>query len=356
MISMKKILFVSNKLYGGGSEQVLVNLANYFSDHAWEVRILSLLPGTPYPIGRNVDVHYYSVGKKGRLDKILWMRKEWKEFSPDAVISFEYFLNLYVICSGLLVRGRRKTRLVVSERNDPARRGGRFPVRQIRNLLYHFCDVLVCQTPAARAYFPASIQKNALIIANPVKAQLPEVHQGPRRKEIVNFCRLEKQKNLPLLIEAFAIFRKNYPDYHMTIYGDGSIYKELEQEILARSLQEAVTLHPAIPDVHERIRDAAMFVSSSDYEGLSNSMLEAMALGLPVICTDCPCYGASMIIQDNRNGMLVPVGNAMKIAEAMGRIAGDRQFAEGLSLEAAKTRDMYSIERIGAKWEEILHA
>lgn len=81
-------------------------------------------------------------------------------------------------------------------------------------------------------------------------------------------------------------------------------------------------------DVHEKIADATMFVMSSDYEGLSNALLEAMAMGLPCISTDSPPGGARMVIRNGQNGLLVPVGNKEKLMEAMDSIAANAEMAE----------------------------
>lgn len=103
-------------------------------------------------------------------------------------------------------------------------------------------------------------------------------------------------------------------------------------------------------DVREQIKDAAMFVLSSDYEGISNSMLEAMALGMPVIATDCPIGGSKMYIKDGINGLLVPVGDAQALAAAMDRLAGDAAFARQLGAEAAKVKENLAVSRIADRF------
>ena len=97
-----------------------------------------------------------------------------------------------------------------------------------------------------------------------------------------------------------------------------------------------------------------MFVSSSDYEGLSNSMLEAMAIGLPTVCTDCPVGGARMVIRDGENGLLVPVGDREALAAAMCRVADDRALAETLSQNGRTLREKLSIGVIADEWERLI--
>ena len=97
-----------------------------------------------------------------------------------------------------------------------------------------------------------------------------------------------------------------------------------------------------------------MYVNSSDYEGMSNAMLEAMAIGMPVICTDCPIGGANAVIKTNENGILTEVGNAKELCDAMKKIAGDKSFANKLSKNAAQIRYELSLENTAKKWMELL--
>ena len=125
-------------------------------------------------------------------------------------------------------------------------------------------------------------------------------------------------------------------------------------KIQEKNLDNTVFLHTAKPDIHTIVRDAAMFVSSSNYEGLSNSMLEAMAIGLPTICTDCPCGGAGMVIRDRENGLLVPVGDTEALCRALSEVAEDPALADKLSKNAVKIRDDLSVQRILEKWENVI--
>lgn len=346
---MKKILFVTNCLIGGGSERVLVAIANEMASRGHQVSILAYRDGDTYPLHPAVRVTtLHNEMRKPR--RIAGIRAEVLREKPDCVIAFEYFVSMQAViaCFGL------KPKLIVSERNDPAREGGGFPNRYIRNYLYRFCDVLVCQTPDAMDYFPGYIKKHACLIPNPIKEDLPEAFAGARTKTVVNFCRLQPQKNLPLLVDAFADFRKTHPDYTLVIYGNGDGKEALINHVAQRNQQDFVRLYPSAADVHQRILDAAMFVSSSDYEGLSNSMIEAMAIGLPTICTDCPVGGARMVIEDGQNGILTPVGDRAALTEAMCRVAENPELAEKLSKNGAKLKEKLSIGDVADQWERLI--
>lgn len=200
------------------------------------------------------------------------------------------------------------------------------------------------------------------IIHNPIKQGLPVPYIGQRKKTIVNFCRLSRQKNLLLLIQAFEMFNKEIPGYSLEIFAEttgaqNSEYKkELVDYIQKNSLNDCVHILPPSSNIHDIIWDSSMFVSSSDYEGISNSMIEAMAIGLPCVCTDCKGGGAREMITDGENGLLVPVGDTEKLKNAMVRMITEDGLAEKCSKNAAKIRETHSIEIISNKWIEVINS
>ena len=129
------------------------------------------------------------------------------------------------------------------------------------------------------------------------------------------------------------------------IYGQGKEEKRLESQIEELGLKDAVSLPGFAEDIHQKMLDAMLYVSSSDYEGISNSMLEALGMGVPTIATDCPVGGARMVIQNGVNGLLVPVKDANALYNAMKRIIEDKNFMEMISKEATKILKKYPLEK-----------
>ena len=107
-------------------------------------------------------------------------------------------------------------------------------------------------------------------------------------------------------------------------------------------------------NIYDEMNKSAMFVLSSDYEGISNSMLEALAMGLPSVVTDCPVGGAKMVIENNINGILVPVGDVQSMFEGMKKILDDKGFAKKLSKNAIKIRDKYPVDKIAKMWLDVM--
>ena len=273
--------------------------------------------------------------------------------NPDCVyipFGISYFEDVYYASKGI------NAKIIYAERNAPEVEFSKITSEKehIFTLLSK-TDGAVLQTDAELEFYGGKL-KNAVVINNPVKANLPEPFEGERRKVVVNFCRIAEQKNLPLMIDAFLEFHKSHPDYTLEIYGNTVEKNEEELKlkylkmISSLNAEEYIKILPPRADIHSVVRDCAMFVSSSDFEGLSNSMLEAMAIGLPCVCTDCLGGGAREMITDEENGLLVPMNNVDALAQAMCRMADDKKLSERCSENAAKVRQTHNVKTIAAKW------
>lgn len=346
---MKKILFIANHLGGGGAERVITILANMFKAKGHDVKVVSLNHDErSYHYG--VDVPVLEALADSKIGQITELRKVIKKVKPDTVIAFEYHIAMKTV----IAASGMKCKVIASERNDPHELEGQFVKKHLRNFLYGCADTLVCQTDDAKAYFSKRIQKKSVVIMNPIKDNLPKWDAENHNRTIVNFCRLSKQKNIPLLLEAFQQFHEKYPDYSLAIYGDGPEEQNIRNLIHKLGLEGAVFLTPFAKNIHEIASKCAMFVSSSDYEGLSNSMLEAMAMGMPVVCTDCPIGGARMVIEDGENGMLVNCNDKRELATAMCKIVMNKELRDGISNRASRIRSNLSLENILKKWDELI--
>ena len=217
----------------------------------------------------------------------------------------------------------------------------------------------VLQTNDELKFFGDSL-KQYTVINNPVKSDLPERFTGYRRNVVVNFCRIAKQKNIPLMIDAFMLLHKDFPDFRLEIYGntvadnEEALKADYINYVKEKGAEAFISFLPPRADVHNAIKDAMMFVSSSDFEGLSNSMIEAMAIGLPCVCTDCLGGGAREMITDGENGLLVPMNDVEQLYLAMKRMITDNSLREKCSLNAYKIRDQLTVEKISQKWLDFI--
>ena len=276
--------------------------------------------------------------------------------SPDA--SVITFLQPSIPITLFAAKGL-PNKIVISERGDPKRQmKKRFGYNFIKKY-YQRADAVVFQTNDAKAAYPENIAQKGTVIFNPINDKLPEPYHGKREKYVTTFCRISRQKNLSMLVEAFAEFHKKFSDYRLKIIGEPqndddrthlAEAKELAEKLL---ITDFIDFMPFSAQVHSLIIRDAIYVNSSDYEGMSNAMLEAMAIGMPVICTDCPIGGANAVIRNGENGILTEVGNAKEMSDAIIKVLSDKELSESLSLNAAKIRDELSLENISQKWMEL---
>ena len=352
---MKKVMFVCQSLGNGGAERVVSVLTDELSGADYRVFILTMTKEKQvYNINENVEIvaphKNYNAGILGKLQRVKIIRDEIIKHKIDVVVAFSHYNAMFsVIASyGLPVR------IIGSERNDPAQLKNRKILNSTRNILYKKLDCLVCQTDEAKAYFPNKIQEKTTIILNPISASIIDPYCGEKEKKIVTFCRLEPQKNLRMLIDAFEMLYEEYPDYELNIYGEGSERENLLNYIVSKGLVNVISIKPFCKDVHQKVMKATIFALPSNYEGLSNSMIEAMALGIPTVVTDCPCGGARMVIENNKNGIMVAVDDPKAMYEAFKKIIVSPKFAKELSNNGVKIRDKLNCKKIAKQWKKAI--
>lgn len=348
---MKKIVFVTGAMGRGGAERVISLLANFYVHLGTDVSILMLLHNrVEYELDERVKVINLS---KENVNAVLDMprligtvRSYVKREKPDAVVAF---MAQICLVTGFACR-ELKTRLIQSERIDPAAVGRGKIYEAILNYVYANGDVTVLQTKRARDYFPEKVRKNSVIIPNPIAVKCTAAEC--RRKRIVTAGRLTRQKNQAMLIEAFAALREKNPEYILDIYGEGPLQVELQAKIDALGLNGVAVLKGNVPNIHEEMADAEIFVLPSDFEGLSNALLEAMMMGLPCIATNCA--GCDEVIEDGVNGLLIPVGDTQALEQSLLQLVNDEKYARRIGRKASETTAKYEVNNVIDMWRDTI--
>lgn len=354
---MIKILFVIGSLYGGGAERVISVLSNTLCKK-YDVTILMILDNeVKYELDNKVKINTISLpsnltGLKRNIVRIKKMRDFIKENNPDIIISFLALINIFSILACMLT----PYKLILSERNDPKHEPKSFIMQFIRNILYSIRknNYFVFQTVYAQNCFAKKIRLKSKIILNPVKKGLPSYKIDKSIKKIVTVARLEEDKNIPLLIGAFNEIHKKYPEYILELYGKGTKEINLRELVKQLNLEENVYFKGFQENVHNQIINSKVFVLPSNYEGISNAMIEALAMGIPSIITDAPAYGARMFIKHEKNGFLINVNDQEKLVYYLKKIIEDEQLSEMISNNAKKINRLIDETIITEQWEKYI--
>lgn len=343
----EKIVFVIPNMTGGGTERVISLLSDRYIQMGYEVDIMQFA-GYEHAYVLNEGINDFSIAPQSHGSLIVAIKRIWdmrKYFrkNPDCYI-FAFCVNgtIFSVIATLL----HKRHLLVAERSSPL--SCKEP--HLRNWAYRHADAIAFQTADGISYFPKAIAKKAVIIPNAVAPDVPERYIGVREKKIVSVGRLSKEKNHSLLLNAFAIFYRKMPEYTLHLYGEGDCERDLRAQAKELQIEHAIVWHGFSSNAKQEIVNSAMFVLPSNYEGISNSMVEALGMGLPTIATDCPIGGARAYIRDGENGLIVPVGDKQAMADAMYRIASDEEFSKKLSENASKVKEQYSMESIARQF------
>ena len=358
-----KIMFFTLSLQNGGAERVLASLSNGMAKKDDVIVVTVYNNKDHYELDNSVKrvrldkkVRIEKSKLKNKLQKLSFKRiKKLVEVinneSPDVVIAFLPLPSFYIMMAKRLSKKIRKVPVILSERADPSREYSNKLVFVAMKKLFKYADGFAFQTKDARNFYNGIIKCKTAIIENPINEVFLN-HEIPkkRRKTIVSCGRLEVQKNFKLLIGAFADISKKFSEYTLEIYGDGGQKDELLAYANELGVKGKVFFKGRVDDLADRIADAGVFVLSSDYEGMPNALMEAMALGIPCISTDCPVGGPKTLIENDHNGILTKVGNRKQLVDAVSRIISNKKFASELSKRAFKSSKKYEVSKIANKW------
>jgi GalNAc-alpha-(1->4)-GalNAc-alpha-(1->3)-diNAcBac-PP-undecaprenol alpha-1,4-N-acetyl-D-galactosaminyltransferase len=357
-----RVFLVINSLNAGGAERVLSDLANYFISQDLEVSIINFQTHDHkafYDLDKKIKIIYLKKSwmKKGsffikffsRFYCFYNLRKILKFEKPDQIISFIDLTNIItLICSYGL-----KIPVIVSERIDPNFHKIGFFYNWLRLKIYPLAKFLVVQTASSASYFPKSFKKNIKIIPNFVKRQNSSIEVIKDNVcKLVSVGRLDEQKDHIALIKAFKILSDKYPKLKLDIYGNGVMKEVLIKNLQDLDLDEKITIKNPTTEIINQLCCYDIFVFPSLYEGFPNALCEAMAVGLPVVASNCS--GNVDVVKDGINGKLFPIGDFKKLAITLDDLIKDFDQRSFLSANAKKIVDDFDQEKICQIWKSIL--
>lgn len=354
-----KILFVNTNIGYGGASKMMVAVANKLVEKN-DVTFLTFRDAKVLqPLNDSVKhIHssFTKINVKGisNIIQIIKLHKFIKDEKYDLAVAFLHPAH-YMLT--IAAKGT-KTKVLLSERADPTQRKNHNILFKLLYWILNQADAYVFQTEQAKLFYSENAQKKSVVIPNPIPdKKIPNVYVGERKKKIVNVARLEMiQKRQDVLIEAFARISNKIPEYELLFYGDGPDEDKIKTLAENSGVGDKIKFMGVSRTVLEDIRDSALFVLSSDYEGIPNALLEAMAIGLPCISTDCSPGGARVLINSGENGVIIPCGNAKALADGMLTVISDEEFSEKISKNAINVINIFDKKKILDRWIDFIES
>lgn len=350
-----KIAFCVGAPNSGGGERVqnmiveeLIRRGHLVCLYTWDLRWAEIEDNI------SASVHILSNAPRGFIGKT----KAFKEFKrllkndkPDCLVVFSLALAEVVV----LAAKSAGVPSVTSERVDPYYLPQSLLHRFLKKFTYRLASGVVFQTNEVMKYFSPKIQRKSVVIKNPIiDDNLPVSDIYNSRKEIVAVGRLSEEKNFELLINAFAEIADKIPEYSLKIYGDGHLYNKLEQMIISLSMKSRITLIGKVDKVVEHIVGADIYVLTSNHEGMPNSLIEGMAMGLASIATDVRSGGTRALIDDKENGILIPTNDKEELKKAILNLLENDDAKLRIKSNALKIRETNSKELIIPMWVDFI--
>lgn len=309
-----RVLIVTGVLWiGGGAEKVAANLGNYFTDQGYEAHLLTF-----YEAPEKYPYHgiYHSFNESPKRHRLLKLfRVPWriwqiawyiKRHKIDVAYTFLEEANFYTLLAKLLFV--RRVPVIVSVRNNIRQRGRLF--RWLSARLYPKAHRVVSVTRVVEEMLTTDFGlTNTTTIYNSLdmpyisaraQAPLPAEYQWLHEQSplLITIGRLIQQKGQWHMIRAFAEVVKTHPQATLVMLSEGEYRPQLESLIAACGLTDRVHLLGKHANVYQFLAAADLFVFTSLWEGMPNTMLEALSVGLPIITPDCPSGPREIIAPD----------------------------------------------------------
>ena len=355
---MYNIMFFIPNLSAGGAERVVSILSSELVKCGHKVSIILLNNNKrAYDIEPHVKIINLEEKTKNipdilkKMGYLLVLHKLFRHEAGAVIIPFQSTCLKYAITA----RFNTRVKVIACERNDPHSmyRDGDI-AKKIRKL-FQKADYSVFQTCMAREYYDNIPDDKCSIILNPVTEPLTFWKKKIKSHRIVTICRLNPQKNLTMAIDAASILRDRIGEnFSYEIYGQGEEKNKLLEYVSQKKLDNVVHLCGTTNKVNEVLTEASVFVLPSNYEGISNSMLEALAVGVPTICTDCPAGGARQVIENGKNGVLIAVNDTISLANEIEKLFLNESSAKKMGFEAQISMKKLNVQAIVKEWINVV--
>jgi GalNAc-alpha-(1->4)-GalNAc-alpha-(1->3)-diNAcBac-PP-undecaprenol alpha-1,4-N-acetyl-D-galactosaminyltransferase len=358
-----KVTLVIYGLSGGGAERVMSILANYWADHRWDVTLIMFVGSTTppfYALDPRIKLRSLGLAEKStnRLAalrnvarRVKALRQEIIVSQPDVVISFMNAVNVY----NILACWQLNIPTIVSEHTYPGANDANKIWQLLMKKFYRYADLVTVLTQNAVPFYAPAAGYRTIVMPNPITQPEPSTATDRLLPDhsLVSVGRLDPRKGFDLLFRAFGQTRDRYPDWQLTILGEGPIRQELEALRAQLQLEDCIHLPGAVKNVPDYLQQADLFVMSSRVEGFPMALCEAMACGCATIATNC-LSGPSDIINNGVNGVLVETENVEAIAAGLTSLMSDPAKRQALAQNAPQILDRFGLEQVMDQWAKAI--
>lgn len=336
MKTKNRLLFVIPKLCNGGAERRVAFLANSFSQMGYDVSVLSFYESDgDYPLNEKIHRLHFSEAIRynhhaSDKKRLIELRPILRKAKANIVFTMHPPVAMMVGIAGFAIPFKAVDLVEVSPNHMQHMK------RRIKG--WKRSDAIILQCDKQKEYMPIKFQKKCYVCYNPVAQDFIDCNKK-YNSSVVNFVnvgRLDPEKNHRLLLSSFKIAHDKYPNIKLTIYGRGPHQDDLFKLSHELGLDNVVSFIERSKNMKEDYLNSDAFILSSDFEGMPNALLEAMAVGLPSISTNCDT-GPSDIIDNGNNGLLVPVNDVDALSLAITKFIEQPDYAIKLAKNGKET-------------------
>ncbi len=364
-----KLLIYVHSLENGGAERVVANLANHWSAAGWDITVVTVAPRSTdfYTLDPAVSRICLDMpgGREDALAAALRtvrrvhaLRHCLRTTRPDIALAVMQTANVVLAMAALGLPG---VLALGSEHNFPPMAYLGLARESVRRLAYGRLKAVVALTGECAAWLDANTRAPRVpVIPNAVCWPLAE--QEPRlapasccrigRRILLGAGRLSEEKNFSTMVEAFRRLAARHPDWDLVVLGEGPERAALASQVAAAGLADRVFLPGRVGNMGAWYERADLYAMSSHFEGFPNTLVEAMACGLPAVSVDCDT-GPRDIIRQDVDGLLVAPGDLEGFVAALDRLMTDQALRNAFSMQAIHARERFSMERIAGLWAQL---
>ena len=363
-----KIVIIIESLCMGGAERVTVNLADHWANKGWDVTVVTLasetmdffeLPASVKRIALNLP------GGNGKvlaaiyanLPRIIALRRILNQTKPAVALAIMLTPNVLL---GIAAWGKKELVAVGSEHLHPPALPMAKHWEFLRSYFYGRLNAVAALTSESSHWLSLHTRARKVgVIPNHIPS--PFTNQEPfldtqivpnDQRILLAVGRLCDQKGFDLLLRVYGRLSFSFPDWILVILGEGPDRGALEAQVRSAGLIDRVALPGRAGNMVDWYEAADLFVMSSRYEGFGNTLLEAMAHGVPAVSFDCDT-GPRDIIRHEVDGLIVPNNDLDAMEAALARLMGNENLRHRLGERAIEARERFSADKVADMWEQL---